>query len=397
METVNNATAAAQRALFGNSNRNTTNSQSGSEPVSGSTPGAGTANEPYDTGNTHSGPHLAGTAGSHNSATANKLDPNVHSSATGTHTSDNPNSSNAGPHDSNIANKADPRVDSDRDGSTATGSTSVNAGPHDSNIANKADPRVDSDRDGSTVTGNTSNAGPHDSNIANKADPRVDSDRDGSTATGNTFSNAGPHGSNIANKADPRVDSDRDGSSATGNASHGGVRFNEPNFSDQKHSSKNAGDTSGPTGASVGADPSSGVNPSQKHQGADRPGEVPSSEGTGAVKNSKARNESVAFGGSVHDSAQRGSVAPTKVGGTGEQWVKTSGMAAEGGDFDAAKPGAGREADRLLDEKGIKRSEAPKAGNATADGSAGSAGPSDPTGKPSVGEKIKDKLHLGKH
>lgn len=32
--------------------------------------------------------------------------------------------------------------------------------------------------------------------------------------------------------------------------------------------------------------------------------------------------------------------------GTGEKWVKTSGLAADGGDFDATKPGAGREADR---------------------------------------------------
>lgn len=32
--------------------------------------------------------------------------------------------------------------------------------------------------------------------------------------------------------------------------------------------------------------------------------------------------------------------------GTGEMWVKTTGFAADGGDFDASKPGAGREADR---------------------------------------------------
>lgn len=32
--------------------------------------------------------------------------------------------------------------------------------------------------------------------------------------------------------------------------------------------------------------------------------------------------------------------------GTGEQYVKTSGLKADGGDFDATKPGAGREADR---------------------------------------------------
>jgi hypothetical protein len=32
--------------------------------------------------------------------------------------------------------------------------------------------------------------------------------------------------------------------------------------------------------------------------------------------------------------------------GTGEQYVKSSGMVADGGDFDASNPGAGREADR---------------------------------------------------
>jgi hypothetical protein len=32
--------------------------------------------------------------------------------------------------------------------------------------------------------------------------------------------------------------------------------------------------------------------------------------------------------------------------GTGEQWVKSSGLKADGGDFDAANPGAGKEADR---------------------------------------------------
>ncbi|KAK3900852.1 hypothetical protein C8A05DRAFT_45385 [Staphylotrichum tortipilum] len=41
--------------------------------------------------------------------------------------------------------------------------------------------------------------------------------------------------------------------------------------------------------------------------------------------------------------------------GTGEEYVKSSGLAADGGDFDAAKPGAGREADRLLEAKGVHR------------------------------------------
>ena len=36
----------------------------------------------------------------------------------------------------------------------------------------------------------------------------------------------------------------------------------------------------------------------------------------------------------------------SKEPGTGTQYVKSSGLAAEGGDFDATKPGAGKEADR---------------------------------------------------
>ncbi|KAF2397373.1 hypothetical protein EJ06DRAFT_457368, partial [Trichodelitschia bisporula] len=187
----------------------------------------------------------------------------------------------AGPHRSDLANKADPRVDSDMDGSrnagassygpgahnTSTGTSagygagSNNAGPHSSSLANKLDPRVDSDMDGSRNAGastygpgahNTSTgtsagygassntAGPHDSNIANKLDPRVDSDRDGSRnagaaaygpgghqtaggygTTGYTGTHTGPHDSNIANRMDPMVDSDRDGSRNAGASAYG--------------------------------------------------------------------------------------------------------------------------------------------------------------------------------
>ena len=41
--------------------------------------------------------------------------------------------------------------------------------------------------------------------------------------------------------------------------------------------------------------------------------------------------------------------------GTGDAYEKSTGLAAEGGDFDASRPGAGREADRLLDEHGVAR------------------------------------------
>jgi len=255
----------------------------------------------HTTGTHVTGTHTTGThtAGPHSSNIANKADPRVDSDRDGSHNlgaaSYGPGghtthtgvgshgySSNTGPHDSNLANKPDPRVDSDRDGSRNMGAANYGpgahnpghptgltgqhhtptAGPHDSNLANKADPRVDSDRDGSRNLGaanygpgghntghttgltgqhHTTTAGPHDSNLANKLDPRVDSDRDGSRnmgaasygpgghATGHNTSmlggshstNTGPHDSNLANKLDPRVDSDRDGSRNMGAANYG--------------------------------------------------------------------------------------------------------------------------------------------------------------------------------
>ena len=135
-------------------------------------------------------------------------------------------------------------------GSSTHTVSSTTAGPHSSSFANKADPRVDSDLDGSrgvgsqtsyssnasgvgSGTGNDTAAGPHSANLANKADPRVHSDLDRSRGigsnTGYGSSNLGsdvgsgnpkavsaPHSSNIADKTDPRVDSGLDGLRTTG-------------------------------------------------------------------------------------------------------------------------------------------------------------------------------------
>ncbi|KAH8668354.1 hypothetical protein BX600DRAFT_254602 [Xylariales sp. PMI_506] len=73
--------------------------------------------------------------------------------------------------------------------------------------------------------------------------------------------------------------------------------------------------------------------------------------------------------------------------GTGEKYVKSTGLAADGGDFDATRPGAGREADRLLEEKGIHRDL----------GSAKGAEPKESNGthgeKKKLSERIKEKFH----
>jgi len=83
-------------------------------------------------------------------------------------------------------------LDKDKSTSHTTGTAEGVHGPHSTRVANAADPRIDSDLDGSrnagahthnatgtgytgTTTGQTTTAGPHSSNLANKLDPRVDS------------------------------------------------------------------------------------------------------------------------------------------------------------------------------------------------------------------------------
>ena len=149
-----------------------------------------------------------------------------------THGTHGHHSTTAGPHSSNLANKADPRVDSDRDGSRNLGAAQPgygNTGAGYDNTTGSGYGDRSSTGTGLTGTGSRHNdpysnttSGPHSSNLGNKADPRVDSDRDGrSGLTGTTsrhndpYSNttSGPHSSNLENKIDPRVDSNHDGRS----------------------------------------------------------------------------------------------------------------------------------------------------------------------------------------
>jgi len=91
--------------------------------------------------------------------------------------------------------------------------------------------------------------------------------------------------------------------------------------------------------------------------------------------------------------AQEGGNPHGKQMGTGEQYVKASGVAADGGDFDAANAGAGAEATRLMEEKGIK----PSGNTAPSQQEADTSTPGDGPGGGSKLEKIKEKLHIGHH
>lgn len=93
--------------------------------------------------------------------------------------------------------------------------------------------------------------------------------------------------------------------------------------------------------------------------------------------------------------------APSSGEGTGEKHVKTTGFQADGGDFDATKPGAGREADRLLEQKGIHKDTGDKPSSDAASGGSGdkdkssekSGEKSEKSEKKNPFSKLKEKLH----
>jgi len=182
-------------------------------------------------------------------------------------------------------------------------------------------------------------------------------------------------------------------------------------FSDIKPTSSDAPPDSGPQ-PSVGADPASGQQNTQKQQGADRPHEEPGPEENEAIKATKQEAEEaskvdtsgpgpkpLADVNKGSHAASQGDNGPQKEShgeGTGEKYVKSSGLKADGGDFDAANPGAGKEADRLLETKGIHHTAPGEPSQDTNDEEASGGVPSNGKG-PKIGgglkNKIKAKLH----
>ncbi|KAI1810760.1 hypothetical protein GGS20DRAFT_155355 [Poronia punctata] len=149
-------------------------------------------------------------------------------------------------------------------------------------------------------------------------------------------------------------------------------------------SDPNTNPKSAPTDVNDTANSDEGLNEAQKLDG---PGPKPVSElakehggdagdsSTSSVDKVDNKKEEETPGGGIEESK-----------GTGEQYVKSNGLQADGGDFDATKPGAGREADRLLEVKGIHNPTSP-------DTKVGQDSGKQEKEKKSFGQKIKDKLH----
>jgi len=155
--------------------------------------------------------------------------------------------------------------------STHSGAPEGTAGPHSSKIANAADPRIDSDLDGSRNAGvhshnttsgvgthNTHNNGIHNNGVHNTHNGvGTGVGTTGGLTGGTTHSahtTAGPHSSNVANKLDPLVDSDlskQHGTAGihTGNTvGHTGTHTGNT----MGHTGTHAGNTMGHTGTHAG-------------------------------------------------------------------------------------------------------------------------------------------------
>jgi len=148
---------------------------------------------------------------------------------------------------------------------------------------------------------------------------------------------------------------------------------------------------SGPGAAvepSVGARPLGDDDPSRHHQGTNRPLDEPSDHKSSSFSPSRAPRPmgSGLEGGTIQEE------------GTGDKYEKSTGLAADGGDFDATRPGAGREADRLLEEKGIHRQPGGSTKlheeQAKKDSAATHTHESSDEHK-GLAAKIKEKLHIG--
>ncbi|KAI0402913.1 hypothetical protein F4802DRAFT_331343 [Xylaria palmicola] len=238
--------------------------------------------------------------------------------------------------------------------------------------------------------GDTSKGEPYDA--GNMEPISADIGKEPST---DAVANTSPDGDSAKGNAGDAVFAKTTGTAAEGNDTPNNPSTDLKARSGPDDTSKGQGDTRSPEDpktnpksapTDVNDAQEEGLNEPQKLDG---PGPKPIQE-VAKENGGDAGNDSTSSIGSANKKekeTKESEVEKPTSNGTGEEYVKTSGLHADGGDFDATKPGAGREADRLMEEKGVH--------NPTDPNSAGDSGGSggSPTGKKSLGQKIKDKLH----
>ncbi|TKA68345.1 hypothetical protein B0A49_04851 [Cryomyces minteri] len=425
MDTIKNVASAASSYVTGDKTE-----QSGTEPISGRT-GTGTTDQPYDSGNQYDNPSMSGQSaqetrrglggsglgdsGLSGQSTKATSEHRSHQHETDElyhgHTADeagpiHPATNDHGPHSTFIGNILDPRTGPAASEKTFGDPNLFSHVPHGTQATTTSFTEGVS-HSGSGVTSTTAmgasegsmsyggaserfagnfgatggldrSSGYGNSSSTVGTAPTISALRlffpglpighSGSSLATDTAGGASGQGVNTAGVPRPEHETDKTGVIP-------GIHSNDPHGRDPDRPSEanearpnyNAGGF-GVVEPSVSADPRSGQKPFQKEQGGDRPMEEPSSEQTEAIRSKKDAAEDAAEGK-----------------GTGEQYVRSSGLAADGGDFDVAAPGAGKEADRLMEQKGIQKS----GGGSAADTASSSSGAHEGGHKPSpLPEKI---------
>jgi len=187
---------------------------------------------------------------------------------------------------------------------------------------------------------------------------------------------------NSSSIPEPSTVSENPSSTLPGNTAPTGPT--RPEHDTYKPTSSNDTSSAGPT-PFVGADPPSGTQNTQKQQGAGRPFDE-LKEGSEEHERINKTKEEAEEGGKAGGEEEDGPQKESHGEGTSEKYIESSGLKADGGDFDAANTGAAREADRLLEEKGTPGTAPRKEGPDT-------QGKNGKEGKVSLKDKIKAKLH----
>jgi len=369
METISNAAQAAAKAVWGTT-------ESKEEPVSGKT-GNTSQGEPYDAGNmeprTTTGvtgsdavkPTDFGTSGvgGDNYTTSSESDKYT---GTTSGTAIPPLEDNYDP-----AGGSAKSTSGNNETSTTSGSTGVQSNRYTETTDNTAIPPLEDNYDPAGGSAKSSSATTTDTPARETHDDVNTSGRD------KTSSSAGPH-KQLGSSTEPGKDMSK---------AQQDVRDpSDPQTNPDEAAKKSNVDDSGD-----GVD--KGDNPDKIDGPGPRPIEQVAKEFGGDAGNAKPEGGK---GGKDEAAEEDDGDGPQKTShgeGTGEKYVKSSGLKADGGDFDATKPGAGKEADRLLETKGVHR-EVPADKTATVDDDAtDAAAGADTKEKKSLGEKIKEKLH----
>lgn len=313
---------------------------SNNSPLGGSGVRSSTSKYDQDNNNTSTG-----VGGLHQPITIRKYDQDNNNNSIGAGSLHKPSTTSYGTHEHNADPTNSNRSTTDSSNERSKGTYRAgDVGGFTSGVAAEHNRRSDTDFNKSASNPSTSTSTHHPNrdttsasnpnpnrNITHEQTPRQEF---GAPAQG---SNIKPHNDTSNPTTGGFSSSDKPSSSNTPNAGAHAATSSGVETANAAPKSLVTGADNGPGTAvetSTGADPTSGQKPTPKQQGADRPTEDPDNQAGGKSNQPDA-----------HKPRPLGQEDNKESKGTGEKYEKSTGMAAEGGDFDASRPGAGREAE----------------------------------------------------